>query len=106
MASTADRRKSAIERGYDYRWQRARVQFLADNPLCKFCEQRGRLTPAAVVDHIKPHRGDRALFWDVSNWQPLCKKCHDSAKAREEHGRASGSDVDGNPIVPGHHWND
>ncbi|MGM9590559.1 MAG: HNH endonuclease signature motif containing protein, partial [Faecousia sp.] len=36
----------------------------------------GRLTPATVVDHIIPHRGDRKLFWDESNWQPLCKDCH------------------------------
>ena len=35
------------------------------------------LTPATVVDHIVPHRGDHALFWDEQNWQPLCKSCHD-----------------------------
>ncbi|CQR75082.1 hypothetical protein SpAn4DRAFT_4446 [Sporomusa ovata] len=29
------------------------------------------------MDHIKAHRGDQVLFWDQSNWQPLCKKCHD-----------------------------
>ena len=30
-----------------------------------------------LVDHIVPHRGDQALFWDEQNWQPLCKSCHD-----------------------------
>jgi hypothetical protein len=45
-----------------------------------------------------------ALFWDEDNWQALCKKCHDSAKAREEHGNASGCDEQGNPITAGHHW--
>ena len=35
------------------------------------------LTPATVVDHVIPHRGDRKLFWDEQNWQPLCKECHD-----------------------------
>ena len=30
-----------------------------------------------VIDHIIPHRGDPILFWDRSNWQPLCKDCHD-----------------------------
>ena len=80
------------------------MQFLADHPLCVYCEQRGRLTPANVVDHVRPHRGDMALFWDVSNWQPLCKKCHDAAKAREERGNASGCDAEGNPIAAGHHW--
>jgi len=39
-----------------------------------------------VVDHIVPHRGDRALFWDTSNWQPLCKPHHDAKTAREDGG--------------------
>ena len=30
-----------------------------------------------TVDHIIPHRGDPELFWDRSNWQALCKNCHD-----------------------------
>ncbi|WP_367142722.1 hypothetical protein [Desulfosporosinus sp.] len=29
------------------------------------------------MDHIIPHRGDKALFWDESKWQPHCKRCHD-----------------------------
>ncbi|WP_330848890.1 HNH endonuclease [Mangrovicoccus ximenensis] len=40
--------------------------------------------PAQVVDHIQPHRGDQSLFWDVSNWQALCKCCHDREKQRQE----------------------
>ncbi|WP_314945899.1 hypothetical protein [Bradyrhizobium cosmicum] len=36
--------------------------------------------PAVVVDHVKPHRGDRALFWDKRNWQPLCTHHHNSTK--------------------------
>jgi len=41
------------------------------------CERKGHVIPATVVDHIIPHRGDETLFWDESNWQALCKKCHD-----------------------------
>ncbi|WP_456243258.1 HNH endonuclease [Thermacetogenium phaeum] len=33
-----------------------------------------------------PHKGDRQLFWDESNWQALCKPCHDSKTAREDGG--------------------
>ena len=40
----------------------------------------------AVVDHIIPHKGDKVLFWDRSNWQPLCKTCHDTKTAREDGG--------------------
>ena len=70
-------RANAFERGYSSRWQKVRKQFLAKHPLCVACQRAGKLTSATVVDHVKPHRGDPALFWDENNWQPLCKKCHD-----------------------------
>ncbi len=79
-------RKSARERGYTWQWEKARAAFLAIHPLCVLCEALGVVTPATVVDHIRPHRGDRNLFWLVSNWQALCKACHD-AKRGEEKGR-------------------
>jgi len=37
----------------------------------------GKIVPATVVDHIIPHRGDQKLFWDQTNWEALCKECHD-----------------------------
>lgn len=78
-------KENSAARGYGYRWQKAREGFLRDNPLCCYCERDGRpLTPATVVDHKIPHRGDQALFWDQSNWQPLCKTCHDTLKKIEE----------------------
>jgi len=70
-------RGGAYLRGYDATWRKARALFLAQHPLCEECRKEGRLTPATVVDHIIPHRGDRTLFWDKRNWQPLCKDCHD-----------------------------
>ena len=48
-----------------------------DDPLCAFCQAEGKLVPATVVDHIIQHRGDQRLFWDQSNWESLCKECHD-----------------------------
>ncbi len=70
-------RESAAARGYDGKWEKARKAFLRRNPLCAACMAEGKLIPATVVDHIVPHRGDKRLFWDESNWQPLCKKHHD-----------------------------
>jgi 5-methylcytosine-specific restriction protein A len=64
-------------------WKKARIQHLIKNPLCVQCEKEGRLTPANVVDHIIPHRGDKKLFWDKDNWQSLCKSCHDKKTANE-----------------------
>ena len=77
-AESPDRlRGNATKRGYDAKWRRARRQFLQRHPLCANCLSKGILTPATVVDHIVPHRGDQRLFWDEQNWQPLCKACHD-----------------------------
>ena len=70
-------RGNAATRGYDARWREARKLFLHRNPLCQRCLKYGKVTPATVVDHIVPHRGDLLLFWDQENWQALCKPCHD-----------------------------
>ena len=51
--------------------------FLKQHPLCAFCQAEGKIVPATVVDHIIPHRGDQRLFWDQTNWESLCKECHD-----------------------------
>ncbi|GAB6174487.1 HNH endonuclease signature motif containing protein [Paradesulfitobacterium aromaticivorans] len=77
-------RGSAASRGYDSRWRKARERYLKAHPLCVLCEQEGKLTPANVVDHIKPHKGNKELFWDESNWQSLCKACHDSKTAQND----------------------
>lgn len=81
-----ERRGSASERGYNGRWRKARATWLGRYPLCVACEELGRIAPATVVDHKTPHRGDQTLFWDTSNWQALCKPCHDAKTAREDGG--------------------
>lgn len=53
-----------------------REAFLQAHPLCRPCEEEGRTTPATEVDHIVPHRGDPARFWDMENLQPICHACH------------------------------
>ena len=100
-----DRRGTAAQRGYGYRWQQARRSYLAEHPLCVMCDAAGKVTAATVVDHVRPHRGDMLLFWDRDNWQPLCAPCHDGAKATQERsGRVIGCDASGVPIDPCHHW--
>lgn len=78
--------KTTNERGYTYRWQKARLQYLREHPLCVMCQADGRINAADVVDHIKPHRGDQAMFWDESNWQALCKSHHDAKTQTEGKG--------------------
>lgn len=78
---------SSTQRGYGYKWRKKRAAFLAANPLCAKCSTDERPVPATVLDHITPHRGDNALFWDEKNWQALCAHCHSSVKQREEKNR-------------------
>lgn len=77
-----DRRPSSRQRGYTTTWERARRMFLRRHPLCVQCQQHGHMTPAKVVDHIRPHRGSKELFWDETNWQALCTTCHNRKTAQ------------------------
>lgn len=47
-------------------------------------QAEGHITMATVVDHIIPHRGDQKLFWDRSNWQPLCEHHHNVKTMTED----------------------
>lgn len=78
------RRGSAASRGYDSRWAKARKRYLREHPLCVECLKAGKLTPGNVVDHKDPHKGDKVKFWTESNWQSLCKRCHDTKTAKED----------------------
>lgn len=83
-------RATAAQRGYGSRWRTASKTFLARNPLCRHCAERGKAVPAEATDHVVPHRlfealesGDadsirqaQSLFWDTGNWQGLCTSCH------------------------------
>lgn len=87
------------------RWHRLRTAQLRDEPLCRYCKALGKVTPAIIADHIKPHKGDEELFFDSDNLQSLCKLCHDSAKQSQERtGKLPGCGEDGWPLDPNHHW--
>lgn len=81
--------QSAANRGYGCAWRKARERFLRANPLCVMCKEEGVVREATIVDHKTPHRGDKALFWNVSNWQGLCVKHHSSDKQKEENAASS-----------------
>lgn len=91
-----DARPSAAARGYDGKWAKASKAYLRAHPIAVdwFGTHQGRLYPAECVDHIIPHRGDKTLFWDRSNWQGLTKADHDRKTAMEDggfgHARKSG----------------
>ena len=76
-------------------WKRLRKKVLAHEPLCRFCKKKKIITQAEVVDHIRPHKGNVDLFYDIHNLQSLCKPCHSSTKQRLEKSGEFGCDVNG-----------
>lgn len=77
-------RGSARQRGYGTAWDKASIAYRKANPLCLGCQAMGRLEPATVVDHVQPHKGNAALFWDEANWQPACTWHHSNVKQQLE----------------------
>lgn len=80
------------------RWRRLRLEVARRAGWC--CQQTGvalttgRSEPnALVVDHIVPHRGDPALFWDERNLQAVAKAWHDSVKQQRERAGGGGGGV-------------
>lgn len=83
-----DNRPGSTKRGYGYRWQKASKAFLKLHPLCQCdeCKTLGRVRESTVVDHKIPHKGNKVLFWDRSNWQAMAKTCHDRKTATQDGG--------------------
>ena len=63
------------------RWRAMRNAFLKANPFCVSCG-----AAATVADHVIPHRGDEALFFDTGNLQALCARCHSRKTLAENAG--------------------
>lgn len=74
------RRGSSASRGYDHRWRKIRLAVLADEPLCRMCRERGRITEAKEVDHIDGNSRNN----ERDNLRPLCKPCHSGRTARDQ----------------------
>lgn len=53
---------------------------MAHFPICNICNQAA----ADTLDHIVPVRHDPASFWDESNLQTVCRRCHDRKSATED----------------------
>lgn len=68
------RRPSASARGYTSAWSTASKAFLALPGHERCACGCGR--PSDMVDHIRAPKGNRALFWDRSNWQPFARVCN------------------------------
>lgn len=87
------------------RWAELRALRLLMEPLCRYCKEMGKIVPADTVDHVKPHKGDTTLAFDLNNTQSLCKECHDRhAQAKDKGFPVAGCDSNGYPLDPSHAW--
>lgn len=75
--------------GYDtVRWRKERVSYLKEYPLCVECMKEDKVSAAVILDHrvniaSVPIADREEKFWDKSNWQGLCKPCHNSKSGKE-----------------------
>lgn len=83
-------RGSARRRGYSARWDKASATFKQRHPWCLGCEAVGQRAATEIVDHVEPHKGDQAKFWDAKMWQPACGHCHNVIKPKLERMHAAG----------------
>jgi 5-methylcytosine-specific restriction endonuclease McrA len=79
-------------------WQKIRAEQLRYEPWCRMHATKGKQVGASHVDHIRAHRGDRALFFDPANLQSLCVTCHNKVKQSHERSRFVLVGADGWPI--------
>ena len=61
--------------------------FLSENPLCQPCAAQGFTVAAREIDHIVPVKEAPDRFLDASNWQPICRPCHEVKTATENRRR-------------------
>jgi 5-methylcytosine-specific restriction protein A len=69
-------RGTAHERLYDARWTAYSRRFRRRHPLCWYCLADRRTTASECVDHIQSHRGNRRLFWAITNHAAACLACN------------------------------
>lgn len=77
------RRGSSTKRGYGRDWQKVRAAVLTEEPLCRACMSRGRVTEAVEVHHEQPIRERPDLRLQKAFLVPLCKPCHSALEARK-----------------------
>jgi 5-methylcytosine-specific restriction protein A len=76
----------------------------AIEPLCRYCRELGKNTPAEIADHVVPVDGSFERFV-MGELQSLCWSCHSHVKQREERtGYRIGCDIYGVPLDPRQGW--
>lgn len=68
-------------------WSRLRMHvFERDLFTCQWpgCGRLQGDTSQLVAHHLRPHRGNAKMFWDLNNLHTVCKACHDGPIQAQE----------------------
>lgn len=68
-------------------WKAASKAFRTLYPRCCCTLHQGKpdAPKSECVDHVTPHHGDPAKFWNRSNWRAMAWRCH-AAKTNSQDG--------------------
>lgn len=91
-----DMRKLRKEAYQNTTWRKLRNTYLKQHPVCEKCLEKGKITPAEDVHHIRsPFRNGEVnygLLLDDKNLMSLCKTCHGEIHAAQQ-GHISPEDI-------------
>lgn len=63
-------------------WQKLRIAYLMEHPICEVCELEGKIVPAVEIHHIREISNGESLeemkdiAYNPNNLQALCIDCH------------------------------
>lgn len=69
--------RTTKERGYGSDWRRLSERKRAIDPLCERCADRGSVTPATEVHHVRSIASAPHLRLEISNLMSVCHACHE-----------------------------
>lgn len=79
------RTKGQDKRYWSPRWRKLRIEILKEQDYtCQECLKNGRVKHGKVCDHIDIKR-KIIDFYDRTNLQVLCDRCHNRKSAQERH---------------------
>ena len=83
-----DMRKLRKEAYNNTTWRKLRDTYLKSHPVCERCLEKGKITPAEDVHHLKtPFRNgviNYGLLLDDKNLMSVCKECHGEIHASQQ----------------------
>ena len=78
----SQQRGSAASQGYDAQWQKVRLVYLRQHPLCEQCLEEGNTVPASMVHHVKAIKDGGARL-DTKNLKALCNEHHEKIHGKD-----------------------